>query len=75
MGHATVNCLADICSKKCDLTIVLIIHVEYVNKIIVVKYCYPIPAIPTNFADTTVANNIKSNDHHKSSSDTHLCLL
>ena len=65
-GHATVNCPADICCKKCNLNHSTYIHVDDVNKNIDVNAVNPLQ-VPTVSADTTVANS--SADYHESSSD------
>ena len=65
-GHATVNCPADICCKKCNLNYSTYIHVDDVNKNIDVDAVNPLQ-VPTVSADTTVANS--SADYHESSSD------
>ena len=65
-GHATVNCPADICCKKCNLNHSTYIHVDDVNKNIDVNTVNPLQ-VPTVSADTTVANS--SADYHESSSD------
>ena len=56
--HATVNCPADICCKKCSLSHSTYIHVDdvIVNKDVDVNTVTPVD-IPTNFSGTTLASN------------------
>ena len=56
--HATVNCPADICCKKCSLNHSTYIHVDdvIVNKDVDVNTVTPVD-IPTNFSGTTLASN------------------
>ena len=64
--HATVNCPADICCKKCSLSHSTYIHVDdvVINKDVDVNTVTPVD-IPTNFSGTTLASN--SADHMLSS--------
>ena len=64
--HATVNCPADICCKKCCLSHSTYIHVDdvVINKDVDVNTVTPVD-IPTNFSGTTLASN--SADHRLSS--------
>ena len=64
--HATVNCPADICCKKCSLSHSTYIHVDdvVINKDVDVNIVTPVD-IPTNFSGTTLASN--SADHMLSS--------
>ena len=56
--HATVNCPADICCKKCSLSHSTYIHVDdvIVNKDVDVNTVTPVD-IPTNSSGTTLASN------------------
>ena len=56
--HATVNCPADICCKKCSLNHSTYIHVDdvIVNKDVDVNTVTPVD-IPTNSSGTTLASN------------------
>ena len=65
--HATVNCPADICCKKCHLNHSTYIHVDdvIINKDVDVN-TVTLVDIPTNSSGTTLASN---NSDHMSSSD------
>ena len=66
--HATVNCPADICCKKCSLSHSTYIHVDdvIINKDVDVDVNTVTPVdIPTNSSGTTLASN--SADHMPSS--------
>ena len=66
--HATVNCPADICCKKCSLSHSTYIHVDdvIINKDVDVDVNTVTPVdIPTNSSGTTLASNIA--DHMLSS--------
>ena len=66
--HATVNCPADICCKKCSLSHSTYIHVDdvIINKDVDVDVNTVMPVdIPTNSSGTTLASN--SADHMLSS--------